>query len=159
MDFTALPDVLQDIVCVFAYGITKKEVESDLDTIREIKSWKLPSMFIENFVFDHNFGCYVVTPLDRYYPLAQLSSYKQMFDHYRIEQVVERLDFRKKQVKVWGNRWQWMKFLKDWTFYGLFAEFYRNMLKSGRQVVKPMYKHKQYPLKPNTLTHDFLIMD
>ena len=52
-------------------------------------------MFIEKFVFDHNFGCYVVTPLDRYYPLAQLSSYKQMFDYYRIEQVVERLDFRK----------------------------------------------------------------
>ena len=146
MDFTALPDVLQNMVCAFAFGITKKEVERDLITIREIKQWKLPSNFFEKFVFDKNLQCYVVTPLSRYFPLTELSNCKVLFDYYRIGQVIERLDFRKKQVKFWGTRWQWKEFLKDWTFYGLFAEFYRNMIKNGRQVVKPLYKHLNNPL-------------
>ena len=140
MDIAALPTELQNLVCIFAYGIGLKAVKCDLDILFEIKGWRLPDQFIENRVYNIELGHYVRNPLDIYTPLAEFGNTQCIFDTFVVANVIDRLDFRKRLVKQWGTRWQWTLYVNDWEFYGLFAAFYREMAKHVPNVLRPYWK-------------------
>ena len=54
----------------------------------------------------------------------------------QIHEVLNRLDFRKREVRTMGSRWDWLENLQKWEFVGLFSVFYRNIEKFP-QHVKP----------------------
>ena len=140
MDIAALPAELQNLVCIFAFGVGLKVVKSDLDILFEIKGWRLPDQFVENRVYNIDLGYYVRNPLDSYMPLATFGNIQCLFDTFVISNVIDRLDFRKRVVKQWGTRWQWTVYSNDWEFYGLFAAFYREMAKHVPSVLRPYWK-------------------
>ena len=78
--FTALPNVLQDLVVQFAFKINKKEMERDLNTIFEIKQWRLHPCFLRHRVFLSDSWSFENNPLETYFPLEMMSSMYALFD-------------------------------------------------------------------------------
>ena len=133
MCFSDLPDDLQDIVVGFCFEIRTKELKRDLETIFEIKSWKLPPRLLPNLVFCTETCGYVPHPLTMYRPMSHFRNKLRLFDMFRVMDVLHRLDFRKRSVRVMGSRWDWMEKLQEWEFVGLFSLFIREVEKNPRQ--------------------------
>jgi hypothetical protein len=138
--FAALPDVLQDIVLQFAFKINKKEMESDFNTILEIKQWKLHPCFLRHRVFLSDSWSFQDNPLEIYFPLRGLSSMYALFDMCIVYDFLERLDFRRTEVRCMGSRIQWMETLElHWEFIGLFSIFF-NRITPNPDNLKPMWQ-------------------
>lgn len=138
--FAALPNVLQDLVVQFAFKINKKEMERDLNTIFEIKQWRLHPCFLRHRVFLSDSWSFENNPLETYFPLEMLSSMYALFDMCIVYDILERLDFRKKDVRCMGSRIQWMESLEmHWEFLGLFSFFF-NQITSNPGNLKPMWQ-------------------
>ena len=115
MCFSDLPDDLQDIVVGFCFEIRTKELKRDLETIFEIKSWKLPPRLLPNLVFCTETCGYVPHPLTMYRPMSH-------FRNKRVMDVLHRLDFRKRSVRVMG------------VGFGLFSVFFKEVEKNPRNL-------------------------
>ena len=138
--FAALPNVLQDLVVQFAFKINKKEMESDLNTIFEIKQWRLHPCFLRHRVFLSDSWSFENNPLETYFPLEMMSSMYALFDMCIVYDILERLDFRKKDVRCMGTRIQWMESLEmHWEFIGLFSFFF-NQITPNPDNLKPMWQ-------------------
>ena len=94
MRFTVLPCVLQDLVLDFAFKITKKELDDDLETIRTIKSWDLDPIFVRHRVWIREQWCFQDNPLQMYIPLQKLENEFSMFDMCLVFELLDRLDFQ-----------------------------------------------------------------
>ena len=62
MKFTVLPCDLQDLLLDFAFKITKKELDDDLETLRVIKSWDLDPHFLQTRVWVRETWCFNNNP-------------------------------------------------------------------------------------------------
>ena len=63
-----------------------------------------------------------------------------MFDWMMVDEVLFRLDFRKKVVKYLGTREHWHGLvMKDWKKFFNFSEFYKGVMKSVPIPWKPTY--------------------
>ena len=136
MKFSALPLDLQDLVIVFCFGIRYEELKCDLQIISEINKWRLPPSILPRTIFCPETYHYELHPTIMYRPLAHFSSKLWLFNMLRIREVLDRLDFRKREVRVMGSRWVWLANLHDWEFVGLFSVFLKEMEKQP-QHVKP----------------------
>ena len=123
MNFTVLPCVLQDLVLDFAFKITKKELDEDFETIRIVKSWDLDPMFVRNRVWIREQWCFQDNPLQIYIPLQKLENEFSMFDMCLVFELLDRLDFRKRNVRCMGPRDKWINCLDHVEFLGLFSMF------------------------------------
>ena len=137
MGFFALPVDLQDLVIGFCFEIRYKELKCDLDIISEINRWELPPSIVPRTLFCAETYNYEMHPLLVYRPLKHFASKLRLFNMMRIRQVLDRLDFRKREVRSMGSRWDWYENLQEsWEFVGLFSVFFRKMVNLP-QHVKP----------------------
>jgi hypothetical protein len=102
MKFTVLPCDLQDLLLDFAFKITKKELDDDLETLRVIKSWDLDPHFLQTRVWVRETWCFNNNPIETYFPLRELTSHFQLFNMCLVYELLDRLDFRKKAVRCLG---------------------------------------------------------
>ena len=145
MFFSALPADLQDLVIGFCFEIRLKELKRDIDTIFEIKAWDLPPNLLPSLVFCPETYGYVPHPMLVYRPLRHFTNKLRLFDMFRVFDVLHRLDFRKREVRSMGSRWDWLEKLQEWEFIGLFSTFFREVNKNPSN------------LKPNWLGMPLLI--
>ena len=136
MSFSALPADLQDLVIGFCYKIRYNELKHDLDVISEINRWCLPPCLLPRTIFCRETYNYEHHPTVVYRPLNHFHSKLRLFNMLQIHEVLNRLDFRKREVRTMGSRWDWLENLQKWEFVGLFSVFYRNIEKFP-QHVKP----------------------
>ena len=136
MSFSALPADLQDLVIGFCYKIRYNELKRDLDIISEINRWCLPPCLLPRTIFCRETYHYEHHPTVVYRPLNHFHSKLRLFNMLQIHEVLNRLDFRKREVRTMGSRWDWLENLQKWEFVGLFSVFYRNIEKFP-QHVKP----------------------
>ena len=139
MSFTDLPCVLQDLVLDFAFKITKKELDDDFETIRIIKSWDLHPIFVRNRVWIREQWCFQDNPLQIYIPLQKLENEFSMFDMCLVFELLDRLDFRKRNVRCMGPRDKWINCLDHVEFLGLFSMFYKQTCKDPENI-KPAWR-------------------
>ena len=137
--FTDLPDVLQDLVVQFAFKIDKKELKGDLDLIFEIKRWKLHPCFLRHRVFVSDPWIFVNNPLETYFPLQKLKSMFEIFDMCVIHELLDRFDFRKKEVRCMGSRANWIGRLDHWEFLKWFSSFFNKVVVTPGNL-KPMWQ-------------------
>jgi hypothetical protein len=145
MRFSVLPTDLQDMVVGFCFEIRLSDLKRDLDTIFEIKAWDLPPRLLPDTVFCPETYGYVPHPTRVYRPLSHFTNKLRLFDMFRVFDVLHRLDFRKREVRSMGSRWDWMRKLKEWEFLGLFSLFFKDVEKNPSN------------LKPNWLGVPFLL--
>ena len=72
------------------------------------------------------------TPLRVYEPIEHFGGWDRLFDWYMVDEVLFRLDFRKKAVNYLGSREHWRESVTtDWKEVFRFNDFYRDTLKNG----------------------------
>ena len=135
--FSDLPVVLQDMCTDFAWKIPFGLVKENLDELLLIKSFKLPPVFYRSFLFHRSFCSHINSPLNIYIPFW---SYHDLFDIFRIKELLYNLDFRKRTVKRGGSRWFWLNsFDEHYVNILQFGMFYKILLASGQNIWTPTY--------------------
>ena len=127
-----LPIVLQDLVISFAYDEHKWVIKSELETLLEIKSWRLPFWFLDSMVW----SC--TSPLISYVPMKYCGhSYRVLFDLDVIHSFLLALDFRMKNVRCFGSRELWQtRILESWRCLDSLSSFYKMLLRSKTRVLR-----------------------
>ena len=133
-----LPIVLQDLVLSFAYDEHKWVIKRELETLLEIKSWRLPFWFIEPVIWSWHYRRYVTTPLISYVPMKYCGhKYRDLFDLDVIHSFLLALDFRVKNVRCFGSRELWQtRILESWRCLDSLSSFYKMLLRSKTRVLR-----------------------
>ena len=143
MGFAELPKDLKNIVCRFAYDTNYEAVENDLQMIEKIKSWKLTTLFIRQNVYSNYHMSVVTNPLYVFEPICNICGrWNDLFDWGVVDEILWRLDFRRKFVKSIRTREQWHVTLRnDWKQLQLFDNFYIFLLVTNVPCFKPAWEN------------------
>ena len=133
-----LPDVLQDLVCMFAWNMPKKLIQPSLDIFVEINNWRIPFWFLRKRVWSWHYRSYMKTPLKEFLPIEYFGGeYKQLFNEDAVYCLLIGLDFRLKNVRKFGNRKKWeTRILQSWRVMESLSSFYKMLLHSKRGVLR-----------------------
>lgn len=146
--FQDLPSVLQDLCVGFAWKTTYKVVKENIGELLMIKSFNLPPLFYRTYLFSTEHCRHIYNPMDVYVPFW---CYIEMFDIYRLRDLLCNLDFRKRSVKCAGPRHFWMRSFDNHYFSILqFGGFYKSLLESNQDIWTPTYNAQ---LKNGSATH------
>ena len=138
--FRDLPVVLQNLCTDFAWETPFRLVTENLDVLLLIKSMNMPPMFFRPCLFHQSFCCHIHSPLEVYTPFW---AYSELFNIYRIKELLYNLDFRKRNVKSAGTRFSWMNsFDKHYVNILYFGMFYKILLASGQNIWTPTYNQQ-----------------
>ena len=137
--FADLPDVLKDMIVQFAFKIGFVELECDLETLRVINSWSLHPNFMRDRLWTPDSWCFLENPLKNYFPLRRLRSQFEMFDMCAVHEILDRLDFRKRDVRCMGTRREWWISLTHFEFLGMFSMYFKQIVLNPDNF-KPMWK-------------------
>ena len=138
MNFQKLPTVLQDMVCEFAWKTNWDHVRLNMEQLFRIKKYNMPPIFFRGLFFSAEYGCYLPNPLLTYTPIFNLIS---LFNKHRIHELLYKLDFRKRDVKCLGSRWEWVRAM-DHSYENIlqFGMFYKMLLASRKNIWTPTYR-------------------
>ena len=142
MSFNELPIDLKNIVSAYAYQTRWFVAEKDLQMCEEIKKMKLSTVFCRTTMWSHFYDCYKPNPLLEFEPMVNFTgSWRDYIDWHSVEELLWRLDFRRKFVKHVKSREGWMEcFRKNWLFIRGFDDFYKFLLCTRVPCFKPLYK-------------------
>ena len=150
-----LPIVLQDLVISFAFDEHKWVIKSELETLLEIKSWRLPFWFLESMVWSWHHRRYLTTPLVQYIPMKYCGhNYRNLFDLDVIHSFLLALDFRVKNVRCFGSRELWQtRILESWRCFDSLSSYYKMLLRSKNRVLRfnTPYEERYVMGKPTKL--------
>ena len=141
--FVELPTDLVDLVCRFAYNASLKDTKFSLDWAIQALSWDVPDFLVCS-------GDYDWTKLRRKpSPLVAFDPTVPPTDWFREDLmciVLDMLDFRRSEVKQFGNRFQWRKRISaDWKHVAGFTILYNAVIQNGSNW-KPRFWRLDPPL-------------
>ena len=144
-----LPAVLQDLVYMFAWNLPKDQVQHSLRVYMEIETWKLPFWFFNKWSWHYN--RYLNNPLKTFMPIEYYGGkYRELFNEDAVYCFFLGLDFRMKNVRLFGNRRLWeMRILESWRVMDSVASFYRMLMRSKTRVLRKntsyeIFYHKHF---------------
>ena len=142
MGFDDLPKVLKNIVCDFAYECKWETVQKDLEMCEHVDSMGLSVVFTRHNMWSKRYRKYMLNPLIAFEPICNYTgSWSDYIDWHSVEELLWRLDFRRKFVFTVANREEWrLKFCVDWRNILLFDAFYRFLLCTRVPCFKPQWK-------------------
>ena len=143
MGFEQLPNDLKNIVCRFAYGTNFVEVKNSLQMIEKIKSWKLSTIFLRRNVWSNRYMEVTASPMYQFEPICNFRGrWDDVIDWGVVDDMLFRLDFRRKFVKCMKTRAQWREHLaKNWESIQLFDNFYIFLLITNVPCFKPCWEN------------------
>jgi len=142
MSFNKLPKVLKNVVCDFAFTCNWQETESCLQMCEQIASYKISPVFLRLQMWSWTYGTFMPSPLRVFEPISRFTGrWSDMIDWHAVNELLWRLDYRRRLVRVGGTRHAWFtKFRENWLNVRLFDSFYRVMLHSPLPCFKPTYE-------------------
>ena len=142
MGFEDLPKDLKNIVCEFAYDCDWETVVKDLEMCGIVKSMCLSGIFVRHNMWSKKYRMYMLNPLIAFEPICNYTDgWQDIVDWHSVEELLWRLDFRRKFVFTVAKRGQWrLKFAEDWKNILLFDGFYRFLLCTRVPCFKPQWK-------------------
>ena len=143
MGFYEPPKDLKNIVCRFAYNTSYETVENDLQMVTKIKDWNLTKIFLRQNVWSNHHIGMVPSPLVVFEPICNLCNrWNDLIDWGVVDEVLWRLDFRRKFVKCMKTRTQWrVQLSKNWESIQLFDNFYIFLLITNVPCFKPCWEN------------------
>ena len=142
MAFYELPKDLKNIVCRFAYNTTYEAVENDLQKIEKIKGWNLSEIFLRKHVYSSHHMDMVASPIDVFQPICNICGrWTDLINWGVVDEMLWRLDFRRKFVKSIRTRAEWRTMLRvNWEQIQLFDNFYIFLLVTNVPCFKPCWE-------------------
>ena len=141
MRFSNLPKDVKNIVCGFAYDQNWEKTASSLRICLETKKLHISPVFLRLQMWSWPHGAFLPSPLEVFEPINRYTNrWSDMIDWHAVNELMFRLDFRRKFGKVGGTRDQWFcKFRLNWTSIHLFDAFYQVLLYTQVPCFKPLY--------------------
>lgn len=133
-----LPDVLQDLVYMFAWNLPKMQVHVSLNTYLEIKKWNLPFWFLQKRIWSWHYNRYLKNPLETFMPIEYYGGkFRDIFNDDSVYCFLIALDFRMKNVRAFGSRRLWeLRLLDSWRAMDSLAAFYKMIMRSKTRVLR-----------------------
>ena len=137
MSFGDCPVVLQDLITLFAWKLPFEKVDRQLSAVLTIKDAKLPNMFFSRLLWNWRERRNIVNPVIVFCPVEDMSS---IFNKYILLELLWCLDFRKRNVRAFGNRDFWRNsFCDHWQNIVTFGIFYNGLRASNQNIWTPTY--------------------
>ena len=133
-----LPDVLQDLVIQFAFDMPKEQVLDSLEIILDIISMQLPFFFFRPKIWSWHYNNFLPNPIFSFMPIEYYNGlYSELFDDDALYCLLLGLDFRRKNVRMFGTRQQWLnRIVSSWRSIEPFAAYYKMLLRSRTPIMK-----------------------
>jgi hypothetical protein len=133
-----LPDVLQDLVLMFAFNVPKSQVVESLDVILSIIDMDLPFFFFRTKIWSWHYNRYLSNPVFRFMPIEYYNGrYSEIFDDDAMFCLLIGLDFRRKNVRMFGSRQKWLdRIVTTWRCVEPLAAYYRMLLRTRAPIMK-----------------------
>jgi len=102
---SSLPDVLQDLVLQFAFNMPKDQVLGSLRVIMDIVDMKLPFFFFRQKIWSWHCKNFLPNPVFDFMPIEYYNGrYNELFDDDALFMLLLGLDFRRRNVRMFGSR-------------------------------------------------------
>ena len=133
-----LPDVLQDLVLQFAFNLPKRDVKMSLNIMLDIIDMQLPFFFFREKIWSWHYHCWMPNPILEFMPIEYYNGrFADMFDDDAMFCLLLGLDFRRKNVKLFGSRQTWLdRIVSSWRCVEPLAAYYRMLLRSPTPIMK-----------------------
>ena len=142
MGFEELPNDLKNIVSAFAYDCTWEIVEKDLEMCKTVQQMGLSTVFARNVMWSSKYVAHIPSPLIKFEPIQNYTgAWADYIDWHAVQELLWRLDFRRKYVKLVHSREEWRVLFKlDWRNIVFFDNFYCFLLYTRVLCFKPLWK-------------------
>ena len=142
MGFGGLPKDLKNIVTAFAYDCQWEIVQKDMRMCEMVHTMDLSGVFTRQTMWSDKYRDFIPSPLYEFEPIQNYTgSWDDYIDWHAVQELLWRLDFRRKFVKLVHSRREWRVLFKmDWRSIVLFDNFYRFLLYTRVPCFKPLWK-------------------
>ena len=143
---TDLPDVLQDLVLLYAFNLPKQQVLESLGVMLDIVDMKLPFFFFRRKIWSWQYNNFLPNPVFSFMPIEYYNGrFCELFDDDAMFCLLLGLDFRRKNVRLFGSREKWLnRIVTSWRCVEPLAAYYRMLLRTRTPIMKkrgPLIKH------------------
>ena len=138
LKLSILPDVLQDIVLDYAFNLPKPAVLDSLHIILGIIDMDLPFFFFREKIWSWEYAKFLPNPIFSFMPIEYYNGlYSELFDDDALYCLLLALDFRRRNVRLFGSRQRWLsRILNSWRSIEPFAAYYKMLLRSRSPIMK-----------------------
>ena len=135
---SSLPDVLQDLVLQFAFNLPKDQVLRSLQIILDIVDMKLPFFFFREKIWSWHCKHFLPNPVFDFMPIEYYNGrYNELFDDDAMFCLLLGLDFRRRNVRMFGSRQKWLnRIVTSWRCVEPLAAYYRMLMRSRGPIMK-----------------------
>ena len=111
----------------------------------KIAGYNISPVFLRREMWSWKFRAFLSSPLIVFLPIRQFTGrWSDMVDWHAVNELLFRLDYRRRVVSIAGTRHEWfMKFKLNWQTIRLFDAFYRIVIQSGLPCFKPLYRSQR----------------
>ena len=133
-----LPDVLQDIVLQFAFNMPRDQVLKSLSVVLDILDMNLPFFFFREKIWSWHYNVFLPNPVFSFMPIEYYNGrFCELFDDDAMYCLLLGLDFRRKNVKMFGSREKWFgRIVTSWRCVEPLAAYYRMLLRTRSPIMK-----------------------
>ena len=141
-----LPPVLVDIVLNYAFGVSKQQIRETLRVVDTIKAMDLPFFMLKSKLWSWNEKKFVPNITKSFVPLIEFGNdVNSLFDYDACYCFLLSLDFRKRIIRTFGTRDQWLeRLMHNWLSFEPFAGFYKMVLHLDNTVLKKRWYLEPY---------------
>ena len=138
VNFSVLPSVLQDLVLDFAFNLPKTDVLESLDVILSIIDMDLPFFFFRESIWSWHYNKFLPNPVFSFMPIHYYNGiYSELFDDDALCCLLLGLDFRRRNVRMFGSRQRWLdRIIRCWRCVEPFAAYFKMLLRSKTPIMK-----------------------
>ena len=138
VNFSVLPSVLQDLVLDFAFNLPKTDVLESLDVILSIIDMDLPFFFFRESIWSWHYNKFLPNPVFSFMPIHYYNGiYSELFDDDALCCLLLGLDFRRRNVRMFGSRQRWLdRIIQCWRCVEPFAAYFKMLLRSKTPIMK-----------------------
>ena len=136
--FSVLPSVLQDLVLQCAFNLPKTDVLESLDVVLSIIDMDLPFFFFRESIWSWHYNKFLPNPVFSFMPIHYYNGiYSELFDDDALCCLLLGLDFRRRNVRMFGSRQRWLdRIIRCWRCVEPFAAYFKMLLRSKTPIMK-----------------------
>lgn len=138
LSLSVLPDVLQDLILIYTYNLPKKQIIKSLGVILDIADMQLPFFFLKERIWSWHYEKFLPNPLISFLPIEYYTGkYNDLFDEDSMFCLLIGLDFRRRNVRLFGSRERWMnRICNSWRAVEPLAAYYKMLLRTKKPIMK-----------------------
>jgi hypothetical protein len=142
MKFLELPKDLKNIVSGFAYDCKWEIVEENLRVCKEIRKMQISIVFTREIMWSAKYRDFIPNPLRVFEPICNFTGlWADYIDWHAVQELLWRLDFRRKFVKLVNSRKEWRELFRvSWRNIEQFDNFYNFLLYTRVPCFKPLWE-------------------